>query len=155
MLIPAPGGPVWVGIDVAKSSLDVCILPQNLKQRILNQPEAINSLASHLAELGPHVGVVLEASGGYEADVHQRLTEAGFPTAIINARWVRDFARAKGYLAKTDRIDARILASYGQHFQPQATSVKCRDRAALAEVLAYRDHLNAEITVIRQQLAQI
>ena len=101
----------------------------------------------------PHtMRVVLEASGGYERAAHNGIAAAGFPTAVVNPKRVRDFARGKGLLAKTDRIDARVLAEFGQVFQPPATPPKNPLRAELAELLAYRAELLQEIARRRQQL---
>ena len=101
---------VVVGIDVSKAHLDVFVSGGGLsKSRFLNDEEGQVALAAELSPLGPTL-VLLEASGGYEAETVQALVSAGLRVAVINPRQARDFAKAMGTLAKTDRLDARLLA---------------------------------------------
>jgi transposase len=101
---------VVVGIDVSKAHLDVFVSGGGLsKSRFLNDEEGRAALAAELSPLGPTL-VLLEASGGYEAETVQVLVVAGLRVAVINPRQARDFAKAMGTLAKTDRLDARLLA---------------------------------------------
>jgi transposase len=100
-----------VGIDVAKDSLDVCTDPAGSVERFANDLEGHDRLAQHLGRQ-PVALVVLEASGGYEAAAAGALQAAGLPVAIVNPRQVRRFAQALGILAKTDAIDARVLARF-------------------------------------------
>lgn len=109
--------PITVGLDIAKSWVDVAILPMGDQQRIAQTPAAWQSLITSLLELQPTC-IVLEASGGYERGLWQALDAAGFPVAPVNPRQVRSFARATGRLAKTDQLDAVLLARYGQQIQP-------------------------------------
>ncbi len=101
--------PIHAGIDVAKDTLDVALGPQAPIQSFANDDDGhealIAALKAHQVEL-----IVMEPTGGYEAACACALQAAGFAVALINARQVRDFAKAMGYLAKTDRIDARVLA---------------------------------------------
>jgi transposase len=100
-----------VGIDVSKDMLDVCCGPEGSVERIANELEAHDRLAQRLAQQTVAL-IVLEASGGYEAAVAGALQAAGLPVAIVNPRQARDFAKALGLLAKTDAIDARVLARF-------------------------------------------
>ena len=97
----------------------------------------------------------MEASGGYERLVHRLLTERGIKAAVVNALRVRQFAKAAGLLAKTDRLDAAVIARYGAFAKPAPTPVRAGAREALAETLAYRRQLLAEIGARSQQLAHL
>ncbi|MBU9235054.1 IS110 family transposase, partial [Burkholderia multivorans] len=101
---------VTVGIDVAKDHVDVSVLGAHLDtQRFDNDAEGHSALAVALQPLDVAL-VVMEATGGYEAEMACALQSAGLPVAVVNPRQARDFARSMGRLAKTDRIDARMLA---------------------------------------------
>ena len=104
---------VVVGIDVAKAHVDVSVLgcPSSIAQRFDNEAEAHSALAAALKPLGVAL-VVMEATGGYEAALACALQAAGLPVAVVNPRQARDFAKSMGWLAKTDRIDARMLAEF-------------------------------------------
>ena len=101
----------WVGIDVCQKYLDVYIRPSGKFFQVTNNKVGINKLAKTLENIQPEL-VVLEATGGMEIDVVIKLTEAGLAVAVINPRQARDFAKATGQLAKTDAIDARVLAHF-------------------------------------------
>ncbi len=101
--------PLYVGVDVAKETLEVALGTSGAVQTFMNDTEGFEALRARLK--GHTVAlIVLEATGGYESGAALALQEAGLPLAIVNPRQARDFARAMGYLAKTDRIDARALA---------------------------------------------
>lgn len=102
-----------IGIDVSKEKLDVAVGSSGEVWQVTNDEAGHRELRARLAEAGPRL-VVLEASGGYEAIVAGTLWEAGFQAAVVNPRQVRDFARGMGKLAKTDQIDARVLALFGE-----------------------------------------
>ena len=105
--------------------------------------------------LRAQVLLVMEASGGYERLSHRLLSERGFRVAIVNPARVRDFARASGCLAKTDRVDAAVIARYGAFARPGPTPQATGARQMLAELLAYRRQLTAEITARGQQLGHL
>lgn len=100
-----------VGIDVSKHFLDICLGPDGAVERLANDLEGHDRLAKQLGERAVAL-IVLEASGGYEATAAGALQAAGLPVAIVNPRQARDFAKALGLLAKTDAIDARVLARF-------------------------------------------
>jgi transposase len=100
--------PLYVGIDVAKETLEVALGTGEAVQSFPNDVEGHEALAAVLKK-HPVALIVLEATGGYERGVALAVQEAGLSLAIVNPRQARDFARALGYLAKTDRIDARGL----------------------------------------------
>ncbi|MGE3239502.1 MAG: transposase [Pirellulales bacterium] len=102
---------IAVGIDVSKAFLDVHILPSGIDLRVNNDPSGVDELVERLMDCSVDL-VVLESTGGYERDVLYKLFEARVPVALANPRQVRDFAKALGMLAKTDRLDAVVLARF-------------------------------------------
>lgn len=102
-----------VGIDVSKEKLDVAMGSDGEVWQVANDESGHEVLRTRLIELGPR-WVVMEASGGYEAVIAGVLWDAGLPVAVVNPRQVRDFAKGQGILAKTDRIDARVLAMFAE-----------------------------------------
>jgi transposase len=94
-----------VGIEVAKASLDVAVRPSGEQRRLANDAAGIAEVVAWLGAIGPQL-IVAEATGGYEAPLVAELGLAGLPIAVVNPRQVRDFAKATGRLAKTDRLDA-------------------------------------------------
>ena len=113
----------YVGIDVSSKQLDVAILPTEEARQYTNDAEGIASIVDQLVPLEPR-GVVLEATGGYETLVASELELAGLPVSLVNPRQVRSFAQAKGQLAKTDAIDAQVLALFAEAIGSSATT--CR-----------------------------
>jgi transposase len=109
-----------IGIDVSKARLDVHDLADGARLAVANDAAGIAALADRLG-LGPQDLLVMEASGGYERAAHRWLSERGLKVAIVNAARVRDFARASGLLAKTDRLDAAVIARYGAFARPAPT----------------------------------
>ena len=99
----------WVGIDVCQKSLDVYIRPSSKLFQVTNDEVGIGKLVQTLKNSQPEL-IVLEATGGMEIDAAIKLTQAGLAVAVINPRQARDFAKATGQLAKTDAIDAEVLA---------------------------------------------
>lgn len=136
--------PVSIGIDVAKHHLDL-FHPELGPQQIANTPEALQAWIARLPSR--HVLVVFEATGHYDAALRQALTEAGLPHARINPEQARDFARAMGRRAKTDPLDARMLAAFGQRMAPKPRPAADPARARLALWHKRRDQLVA----MRQQ----
>jgi transposase len=112
-----PTGPVVVGIDVAKARLDVWVESAGAHWTVPNDEAAISELVEQVQSRGVTL-VVLEASGGYEHEAAAALGLAGVPTAVVNPRQVRAFAKASGQLAKTDRLDAQVLARFGLAIRP-------------------------------------
>ena len=141
-----------VGIDVSKARLDAYCLERQRRLAVDNDATGIERL---IAWLAPGSLVVMEASGGYERLVHRLLTERGIEVALVNPARVRHFAKAGGVLAKTDRLDAAVIARYGAFARPAPTPVRDGPRAALAELLGYRRQLVDEITARGQQLAHL
>ena len=129
--------PVFVGVDVAKDRLDVHVLPSGEALAFPNDDAGVSQATTLLAGL-PAALVVLEATGGYEARLAADLAAADLPVAIVNPRQVRDFARATGRLAKTDRIDAALLALFAERLRPEPRPMPDAQAQALAELVARR-----------------
>jgi transposase len=114
---------VSIGIDVSKEGLDIAVRPTGEAWSEQNNKVGIKALTLKIKKLSPQ-RVVLEATGGYEYELALRLGKAGLPVAVVNPRQVRDFARAVGRLAKTDPIDAMILAHFAEAVKPPCRPVK-------------------------------
>lgn len=106
-----------IGIDVAKAWLDLAVWPTSAAWRVANTEGEMPALVAQVRALAPHL-IVLEATGGYERLVVAQLAAAALPVAVVNPRQVRDFARATGRLAKTDQLDAAVLAHFGEAVRP-------------------------------------
>jgi transposase len=129
----------FVGIDVSKNKFDVCLLPEGTRLMCVYDSAGIGQLLSQL--VGRNCLVVLEATGGFERRLAAELVEAGHPTAVVNPRQVRDFARGIGVLAKNDRIDARVLATYAQHVQPRLLEKRSEKQHELTALVVRRRQL--------------
>jgi transposase len=141
-----------VGIDVSKARLDAYCLERQRRLAVGNDATGIEQL---VAWLTPGSLVVMEASGGYERLAHRLLTARGIKAAVVNPARVRHFAKASGVLAKTDRLDAAVIARYGAFAHPTPTPVRDGRREAVAELLGYRRQLLGEITARSQQLGHL
>lgn len=125
----------FIGIDVAKARLDIAVRPGGRYWHCPNAPEHFSALTAQLRESGPTL-IVLEATGGLETALAAALAQADLPLAVVNPRQVRDFAKATGKLAKTDAIDAHVLAHFAEAVRPQARPLPS---AQLAELDALAD----------------
>lgn len=126
--------PVYIGVDVGKDSLDVFI-PDKPSAKYPNEKAGIRRLCSALARLGVPIQVIVEPTGGYERKLATALWDAELPVSIINPRQVRDFARSRGLLAKTDKLDARVLSEYGQVNTPEPTPRPSAQQIELEELV--------------------
>jgi transposase len=142
----------WIGIDVAKDHLDLAV-HEGAVWRSGTDEESIAPLVRHLASLRPTM-VVLEATGGYERPVTAALAEAGIPVAVVNPRQVRDFARATGILAKTDVLDAKVLAHFAATVQPEPRTLADGEAEALRDILARRRQVVGMLTAETNRLKQ-
>jgi transposase len=136
----SPAMPHFVGIDVSKDRLDVHVLPSQQTFAVARNGEGLDRLAAELRALAPRL-VVLEATGGFEVTVAAALAGAGLPLAVINPRQIRDFARATGRLAKTDALDAQIIALFAERIRPEPRPVAAAEAQLLAELVARRRQL--------------
>jgi transposase len=128
-----------VGIDVCKDTLDVHVLGA-WSDRFDNNTEGIRALAARLAELSPQ-RIVMEATGGYERLVASELSVAGLPVVIVNPRQARSFALAMGKLAKSDAIDAEVLARFGELLKSEPRPLPDESQQRLREILTRRSQL--------------
>jgi len=133
---------VFVGIDVAKDHLDVHQLPSGETARWANDEPACRDLVKTLAKANA-TRIVLEATGGYERTLVRQLADADLPAVVANPRDVRAFAKATGRLAKTDAIDAQVLAHFARCIQPQLRALPTEEEQALKDLLARRRQLIA------------
>jgi transposase len=130
----------YVGIDVAKAHLDIAVSPTGETWQVLHEDTGITALVARLQPLAPAL-VVLEATGGWESAVAAALATAGLPVAVVNPRQVRDFARATGRLAKTDTLDAQILARFAATVQPEPRALPDAQAQELAALVTRRQQL--------------
>lgn len=128
------------GIDVAKSHWDVHLLPQEQAFGCNADAGGLAQLIQRLLQAAPEL-VVMEATGGYQANLAAALTAEGLKVAVVNPRQVRDYAKAMGLLAKTDLIDARVIARFGQAVQPQCRVLPEEEELAIKELMARRQQL--------------
>lgn len=141
---------VWIGVDVSKRFLDV--QASGLAAfRVANASDGYRQLLARLAGVRVE-GVVLEATGGYERHVLAALLAADVRASVVNPARVRAFAQGTHQLAKTDRIDAKVLASYGAYMRPAPTVPPSGVRATLKEMIAYRAQIAREMTARTAQL---
>ncbi len=136
---------VFVGIDVSKSCLDVASRPTGEVWQVKNDADGIGALAQRLTGMDPSL-VVLEATGGLERALTAELAAAGLPVAVVNPRHVRDFARASGALAKTDTLDAQVLARFGQAMEPEPRPLPDAEARDLQALVGRRRQLVEMIT---------
>lgn len=127
----------FVGIDVSKARLDAAVRPSNDVFSVSNNEKGICELIERIERLVPE-RVVLEASGGLEIPLVIALAERNFKIVVANARQVRDFAKATGRLAKTDRIDAGVLAQFAEVMRPPVRALPDANARALDALLARR-----------------
>ncbi|HEB77679.1 MAG TPA: IS110 family transposase, partial [Methylothermaceae bacterium] len=141
----------FVGIDVSKTRLDVCIVPCGTSRQVAYDEAGVEQLVQHLQDLQPTL-IVLEATGGMETFIATSLASRGLAVAVVNPRQVRDFAKASGRLAKTDRVDAAVLATFAQAIRPPTRPLKDEDSRALEELLKRRRQLIEMRVQERQRL---
>jgi transposase len=113
---------VFVGIDVSKEQLDYSIRPTGEHGQVPNSEAGVVELVKHMIAVRSAL-IVLEATGGLELAITATLASAGCPVAVVNPRQVRDFAKATGELAKTDRIDASMLAHFAEAIRPRVQAL--------------------------------
>ena len=131
---------IFAGIDVSKSTLDLCIEPAVKTLHVAYDDAGIRQLVDSLKDAAPTL-IVMEATGGLEVRIASELASAGLPVAVINPRQARDFARATGRLAKTDRVDAAVLAAFAQAIRPQIRPLKDTQTRALDDMVSRRRQL--------------
>ena len=168
--------PTVIGIDVSAEQLDIAVDPSGTHWQSVTSPAAITGLVARLTQLAPE-RIIVEATGGLETEVVVALSLAGLPVVVVNPRKVRDFARASGQLAKTDRLDAQLLARFGRVMAPEirplpdALTRELGDlisrRRQIAEMIvaesnrlrtagvSVRPAIERHLTYLRQEIAEI
>ena len=141
----------FVGIDVSKDKLDMAVLGKRAIEQFANTKKGIAKLVQHMKQLKPEL-IVVEATGGYEEPVVLALFEAGLPVALVSPQRVRQYARAKGLLAKTDQLDAQVLAEYGKNIQPRLFIGKSEERKRLSALVGRRKQLEEMLQAERNRL---
>ncbi|MGB2833753.1 MAG: IS110 family transposase [Methylotenera sp.] len=144
---------LYIGIDVSKANLDIDAYPRAHRARFNNDETGRRQLVSVLKGLQPKL-IVLEATGGLESAIARELAMAGLAVAVINPRQARDFAKALGVLAKTDQVDALVLARFAEAIKPEVRALKECEVMALDSVLTRRRQLVDMITAESNRHAQ-
>ena len=149
---------IYVGIDVSKDRIDVAVRPTGRSWSVSYNEVEVDGLVSELSGLAPEA-VIAESTGGLELPLAAALAAASVPVAIINPRQARDFAKSTGQLAKTDRLDAQVLAHFGEAVRPPMRALPDSDTHALGNMLARRrqvmDILVAEKNRLTRATSQI
>jgi transposase len=141
----------FVGIDIAKDKFDVAIYGEKGCRQAANNPKGIAKLVKQMQALKPQL-IVVEATGGYEEALVLALFEAGLPVALVSPQRVRQYAKAKGRLAKTDPLDAELLADYGKHIQPRLFVGKSQERKQLSALVGRRNQLKGLLQAEKNRL---
>ena len=128
---------IYVGIDVAKAQVDVAVRPTDDRWEVSHDDAGVGKLVSQMGDLGPAM-VLLEASGGLELPLVAALAAASLPVVVVNPRQVRDFARATGTLAKTDALDAQVLAHFAEVVRPPVRPLRDAEAQSLNSLVARR-----------------
>ena len=150
---PMSSIPSFVGIDVSRDRLDVAVRPTGDAWSVANDDAGIAALVAQVRVLAP-AGIVLEATGGLEAAVAAALGEAGLPVAVVNPRHARDFAKATGQLAKSDALDARMLAHFAEAIRPALRPLPDADQLQLAALMTRRRQVVEMLVAERQRLSR-
>ena len=144
----------FVGIDVAKDKLDIAVLGEKKANKVGNDEKGIASLIKKMQELAPKL-IVVEATGGYQRAVVLGLYEAGLPVAVVNPTRVRNFARAQGLLAKTDKLDAFNLAEFGKQVKPRRFEAKSEAGNQLSALLTRRRQVEEMLKAEKNRLRTV
>ena len=142
---------VFVGVDVSKNSLDVAIGPHKDIITFTNDQKGVDALVKKLSRIDPQL-TVFESTGGYELLAASSLAEAGLAVVIVNPRQVRNFAKAAGILAKTDAIDARVIARFAEAVKPEVRQLKDRQTSELTALVTRRRQIIEMIVAERNRL---
>jgi len=141
---------IYIGIDVAKDRLDVHVRPSGDAFAVARDGEGIGALVDRLKTLSPSL-IVLEATGGFETVVAAALGGAQLPLVVVNPRQIRDFARAAGRLAKTDALDAEVIALYAERMKPELRPLPDEQARHLSELVARRRQIVEMMTMERNR----
>lgn len=143
---------MFIGIDVSKGRLDVAVCPSGERDSVFNDEGGIQALIKRLGEIQPTL-IVMEATGGFEHPAMRALASAELPVVVVNPRQVRDFAKATGQLAKTDRIDAWVLARFAEAVRPAVRPLPDEVTLELRALIARRRQLTEMIVAETNRLS--
>lgn len=143
----------YIGIDIAQQSLDIASYPKGQIWKYKNDKRGIAKTVEKMQALQPTL-IVMEATGGLEVPLRQALEEQGLPVAVVNPRRIRDFGRAMGILAKTDKLDARVMAYFAAKIEPEARLAAGTEIQDLKHLLERREQLQEMLTAERNRLKQ-
>jgi transposase len=144
----------FVGIDVAKDKLDIAVMGEKKASQVTNDEKGITSLVKKMQKLAPEL-IVVEATGGYQRAVVLRLYEAGLPVAVVNPARVRQYARASGLLAKTDKLDAFNLAEFGKQMKPRRFEAKSENGRYISALLVRRRQVEEMLKAEKSRLRTV
>ena len=145
---------VNVGIDVAKDTLEIAVRPDNQQWSTKNRVEDFPALIDKLRQIAPE-RIILEATGGWEVPLANHLAAADLPVIVINPRQARDFAKATGQLTKTDKVDSRILAHFGEAIKPPVRPLPDEQTQALADLITRRRQLVDMLVAEKNRLVTV
>ena len=145
---------IFVGIDVSKGWLDVAVHEQAVEFRVENTDLGLDGMITRLKEIQPTL-IVIEATGGFELLAVAEMSAEGLPVALVNPRRARNFARATNHLAKTDKIDARMLAHFAAAIRPPVRELRSKDEELLTALLVRRRQVVGMITVEKNRLVTV
>lgn len=141
----------YVGVDVAKETLDIAVHPRQKTKPFRNSEAGINGAVIYIKGLAPTL-VVMEATGGLEMSLAAALGASGIPVAVVNPRQVRDYAKSMGKLAKTDTIDAQVMADFAAAVHPEPRPLTDSQTQQLKDILTRRSQLSEMITAEKNRL---
>lgn len=142
---------VFIGVDVSKETLDVAVRPTGEEMSFANTEDGVAVMRDFIQSFSPRL-IVLEATGGWEGVAVSALAAKGLPVVVVNPRHVRNFAKATGFLAKTDKIDARILARFAEAVKPEVRPLKGEEAQRLEAFLTRRRKLLQMLTAEKNRL---
>ncbi len=144
---------VYIGIDISQGDLDIAAYPTEQIWRHKNSQGGISKTVAKLKGLNPKL-IVMEATGGLETPLRQSLDQAGLPVAVVNPRRIRDFGRSMGILAKTDKLDAKVMAYFAAKIEPTPHPPRDEATQKLENLLARRNQLSDMLTAEKNRLKQ-
>jgi transposase len=142
----------YVGIDVSKERLDVAVVPSGEKRQFSNDEAGLSKLLGKLVKLSPTL-VVMEPTGGFEVPLAGALAAEGLPVAVVNARQIRNYARAVGKLAKTDKLDAMIIAEFAHKVEPEVRPLRDEENQEIKAIVSRRRQLMEMLKAEKNRLA--
>lgn len=142
---------IYVGIDVSSKKFDAHLHPLNKHVEVSNNPKAINEFIKTLSAFSV-IQVAMEATGNYERAIARQFQGAGFQVAVLNPLRVRNFAKATNHLAKTDKVDAKVIAVYAEKIEPKSSPIRTEEQEALSDYQARRKQITDMITQEKNRL---